>query len=141
MNVEGANRNGGVFMKSGYIVLAHGSNANVSEANQIAFEIAAILRQKSHDALIETAILNRDSGLPGIEEGVERLVAAGVEKVIIAPLFLSGGMHIRSGIPEEIARLQARHPLVAIRLAEPLGADPRLADILLDRIRSLQGQD
>lgn len=127
-------------MKSGYIVLAHGSNASVSEANRIAFEITAILRQKSKDALIETAILNRDSGLPGIEEGVERLVAAGAAEVIIAPLFLSGGMHIRSGIPDEMARLQARYPGVSIRMAEPLGADPRLADILLDRIRELQEQ-
>ncbi|MBP2639495.1 MAG: CbiX protein [Firmicutes bacterium] len=128
-------------MKSGYIVLAHGSNASVSEANQIAFEIAAILRQKSEGVLIETAILNRDSGLPGIEECVERLVAAGVEEIIIAPLFLSGGMHIRSGIPEEIARLQARYPMVPIRMTEPLGADPRLADILLDRIRGLADQN
>ncbi|MBP1763104.1 MAG: CbiX protein [Firmicutes bacterium] len=125
-------------MKTGYIVLAHGSNAAVSEANEIAFQIAAILRQKTDNVPVETAIMNRASGLPGLEAGVERLIAAGVDEVIIAPLFLAGGMHIREGIPQEIAALQAQYPQIAIRLAEPLGADPRLADILLDRIRSLQ---
>ncbi len=125
-------------MKLGYIVLAHGSSAKVSEANRIAFDIADVLRQKTDNILIETAILNRDSGLPGIEEGVEKLIGAGVEKIIIAPLFLAGGMHIRNGIPEEITRLQARYPKVFIQLAEPFGADPRLADILLDRIHDLQ---
>jgi len=127
-------------MKTGYIILAHGSNAAVGEANEIAFQIAAILRQKTDNALIETAIMNRASGLPGLKDGVERLIAVGVDKLIIAPLFLAGGTHIREGIPQEIAQLQAQHPQVPIRLAEPLGADPRLADILLDRIRGVQEQ-
>jgi sirohydrochlorin ferrochelatase len=125
-------------MKSGYIVLGHGSRASIGEANAMIFAVADRLKTKLGAGLVETAIINRDSALPGLQEGVLHLVAAGVQEIVIAPLFLAGGMHVRNGIPEEIARLQLQYPQLSIKLAEPLGADPRIADILLERIREAQ---
>jgi sirohydrochlorin ferrochelatase len=127
-------------MKTGVIVLGHGSRATIGEANKMIFEVADFLKEKDSTMLVETAIANRDSGLPGIEEGIIHLLVAGAEKIVIAPLFLAQGMHVRSGIPAEIDRLRAQYSQITIALAEPLGADPRLADILLERIQEVQGK-
>ena len=125
-------------MKSGFIVLGHGSHSSIGKANAMIFAVANILKTKVGAELVETAIVNRDSGLPGLADAVFRLVAAGVGEIVIAPLFLAGGMHVRSGIPEEIALLEVEYPQVVIKLAEPIGADSRIADILLERIRAAQ---
>jgi sirohydrochlorin cobaltochelatase len=42
-------------------------------------------------------------------------------------------MHIRRDVPEMLAGFAARHPAVAFRFGRPFGADPRLAEILMER--------
>lgn len=122
-------------MKLGIVVLGHGSRASVAEANKVAFEIASMIQARSGDNLVETAIMNRESGLAGINDAVHKLVAKGANKITIAPLFLANGVHIQIDIPEEIAELQKEYPNIPIKMASHMGSDPRLADILWERIQ------
>jgi sirohydrochlorin ferrochelatase len=125
-------------MKPGVIILGHGSRASVGEANQVVFAISDIIRGKIGHDLVETAIMNRQSGLQGIEEAVAKLVDKGVNKITIAPMFLANGMHIQQDIPEEISLLQDKYPSVTITMAGHMGPDPRIADILIERIREVE---
>lgn len=122
-------------MELGIVVLGHGSRASVAEANQVAFEIASMIQSRSKDILVETAIMNRESGLAGINDAVHKLVEQGAKKIVIAPLFLANGVHIQIDIPEEIAELQKVYPNIPIKMASHMGADARLADILWERIQ------
>ncbi|MPN60630.1 hypothetical protein SDC9_208359 [bioreactor metagenome] len=79
--------------------------------------------------------MNRESGLAGIDEAVDKLIASGATQIIIAPMFLANGVHIQSDIPEEIDVLEKKHPGVSIKMAAHIGPDPRIADILVERIR------
>ena len=124
-------------MKEGIVVLGHGSRAG-GEANRAVFEISARLREKAGHDLVETALLNRGSGQPTVAEAVAGLVARGAGRIVVAPLFLTAGVHIRLDIPAEIAALRRRFPGVAIALAAPVGPDPRLADILLERVQEVK---
>jgi sirohydrochlorin ferrochelatase len=124
-------------MSLGIVILGHGSRAAVGEANNVVFQVADLVRLQRVDDMVETAIMNRDSGLQTIEAAVESLIIRGAKKVIIAPLFFANGMHIRSDIPAEISALQAKHPEVIITMASPIGADKRLADILVERIEAV----
>lgn len=51
-------------------------------------------------------------------------------EVVVVPLLLGAGYHVRRDIPAALAAA----PQVSARVAAALGPDPRLADILLDRL-------
>jgi sirohydrochlorin ferrochelatase len=125
-------------MKPGVVILGHGSRASVGEANQVVFQISDMIRERVGHDLVETAIMNRMSGLQTIEAAVEKLVGRGVSQITIVPLFFANGMHIQQDIPEEINQLRHKYPGVVIAMARHIGADPRIADILLERIREVQ---
>lgn len=122
-------------MKTGLVVLGHGSRASVGAANQVVFALADIIKARLGLELVETAIMNAKSGLPGIAAATQKLVAHGADNIIVAPVFLTNGMHMRCDVPEEIAALSRRYPHVAIKLAAPIGADPRVAEVVIERIR------
>ncbi len=125
-------------MKQGIVVLGHGSRASVGEANQVVFQISDIIKQRLGSDMVETAIMNRKSELATIEDAVASLVARGADSIVVVPMFFANGMHIQHDIPEEISALKDRFPGVAITMAAHLGPDPRIADILLDRIREAE---
>ncbi len=122
-------------MKQGIVVLGHGSRASVGEANQVVFRISDIIKERLGHDLVAPAIMNPKSELAGLEEAVAALVARGAGRIVIVPMFLANGLHIQHDIPAKLAALAGRFPGVAIALAAHIGPDPRIADILLDRIR------
>ena len=124
-------------MKQGIVVLGHGSRASVGEANQVVFQISGIIKEKVGHDLVETAIMNRKSELQTIEEAVRKLVARGADRIVVVPMFFANGMHIQHDIPEEIDSLASEFPGVSIAMAAHIGADPRIADILVERIREV----
>jgi sirohydrochlorin ferrochelatase len=66
---------------------------------------------------------------PTVVDVVQGLAAAGTPAVVV-PLLLSGGYHVHV----DIASAVAAHDTV--QAARPLGPDPRLADVLLDRLEA-----
>ena len=124
-------------MKQGIIVLGHGSHASIGEPNQVIFQITDIIKSRIGHDLIETAILYPQSGLQSIDEAVKILADKGAERIIIAPMFFINGAHVSNSIPEKIAKLRVNYPQINIAMAAHIGADPRIAEILLDRIMAV----
>ena len=58
---------------------------------------------------------------PSIGEAFDRCVAAGAQKVVLHPFFLSPGRHVTSDIPALMNSAAKRHPEVAWVVSEPLG--------------------
>lgn len=58
---------------------------------------------------------------PSIEQAFDRCVAAGAQKVVLHPFFLSPGRHVTSDIPTLMKAAGSRHPKVAWVISEPLG--------------------
>jgi sirohydrochlorin ferrochelatase len=125
-------------VKQGIVILGHGSRASVGEANQVVFQISDMIKAKVGHDLVETAIMNRKSELPTIEDAVRKLVARGAGRIVIVPMFFADGMHIRHDIPEEIAALTAELPGISVTMAGHIGADSRIADILLERAQEVK---
>jgi sirohydrochlorin cobaltochelatase len=75
---------------------------------------------------------------PSVAEALARCAAEGERQVDVLPLFLIPGRHSTHDLPEQIARAAAEHPGVAVRLLEPLGNRPEIADLIL---ASLAGED
>jgi len=114
----------------GVLVIAHGSRAKETEATLEA--VLTIVKTKKPETVIECAFMEFSDRT--IEKGLSALVAGGVTEIMIVPYFLFMGIHMKEDIPDMVAACAANYPGVVITMGEPLGADERLADILIDRI-------
>jgi sirohydrochlorin cobaltochelatase len=68
-----------------------------------------------------------------------KLAGDGIDKVIVSPVFIAKGVHTNSDITEIIERVRNETGM-KIGYADPLGADPRIVDILLDRARDAESR-
>lgn len=113
------------------IALAHGSRDPRSA--RTVREIVSTTRALRPDLRIEPAFL--DHVKPDVGTVVDRLVAKGHAEIVVVPLLLSRAYHARIDVPAVVDAAAARHPGVAIRVAEVLGADTSLLAVLDLRLR------
>jgi sirohydrochlorin ferrochelatase len=117
-------------MKTALLLIAHGSRR--AEANADLHHVAAQLRQQGRTIVVPAFL---ELAEPGIVEGGRRCVAAGAERVVLVPYFLSAGVHVRRDLTEARAALAEEFPRVEFRLAEPLGKHPLLLEVVAERAR------
>jgi sirohydrochlorin ferrochelatase len=69
---------------------------------------------------------------------LEKRLAAGAHDFLVLPLFFGPSGALTGYLPEQLARLQAKHPQLRVRIAAPLHRDDddRLARILADHVRA-----
>lgn len=115
----------------GVLVIAHGSRAKETEA--VLESILSMVRVKLPETLIAFAFMEFSDKT--VEKGVIALAAKSVTEIKIVPYFLFPGIHIKEDIPSMAAKCAAKFPGIEITMGRPLGADERLADILVDRIK------
>lgn len=71
---------------------------------------------------------------PSIPDAIGAAVAAGATTVRLLPHFLNSGNHVLVDLPAIVAEARSAHPGVTIELAEHLGADPGLVELLAARV-------
>lgn len=120
-------------MKTAVIVLGHGSKA--PQALETLRRYGEMVRTASGCEIVEVASLQFNS--PDLPTALNTVIKSGAIKVIITPLFLYNGIHMQEDIPAVIAQEKAKNPGVEIILANNLGADNRIVDIVLDRIKEV----
>lgn len=120
-------------MKKAIIVLGHGSKAP-----------QALITLKRYGELVKTAsgceiveIASLQFNKPDLPEALDTVISQGATRIIIVPLFLYNGIHMQEDIPAVIAEEKAKNPSVEITLADNLGADNRIVDIVMDRIKGV----
>jgi sirohydrochlorin ferrochelatase len=119
---------------TGAVILGHGSKAR--EANEALWSIVEQVKAKSGLEVVEAAFLQFHH--PDLEEGVARVIERGADRVVVIPYFLFCGVHLQEDIPELMERLRATYRGRAeILFGGHLGVDPRIADIVAERIREV----
>lgn len=115
----------------GVLILAHGSREDDTEKTMDA--ISGMVKETLPDTVIETAYLQFRAR--NLESGLENLIRRGADDILLIPYFLFSGVHICHDIPAEIDAFLQNRKGVKITMGGTLGADRRLADVLVDRIR------
>lgn len=116
----------------GILIIAHGSRAKATETTMAT--IVKMVRAKLPQVAVEIGYGYMEFCEMTIEKGLEKLVNDGATRIKAVPYFLFDGMHIKEDIPGILEKFRAEYPQIAVELAPTLGADERLADILVDRI-------
>lgn len=116
----------------GLLLIGHGSRR--SEANAMLAAVADAVRQRLDWHAVEAAYL--ELARPTIAEGFKVLVREGCTTIVVHPYFLYPGNHTFADIPKELQRLGAAHPDIRCSITEPLNFDPRIVDVVIDRVRA-----
>ncbi|MGC8777107.1 MAG: sirohydrochlorin chelatase, partial [Candidatus Caldatribacteriaceae bacterium] len=72
---------------------------------------------------------------PRLEEVLVSLWQEGIREITVVPAFLSSGTHVWEDIPGILRAMRQNYPGLRLFLTAPLGYDPRLVEVLLDRVR------
>lgn len=108
------------------ILFGHGSSDPVWR--QPIDTVAQRIRDTHPDAQVRCAFLERTE--PDLPTAVGELVALGVKRISIVPMFLGVGKHAREDMPLLVDQLQQVHPQVRFQLNPSVGEDPRVVELL-----------
>jgi sirohydrochlorin cobaltochelatase len=133
-------------MKTGVVIVGHGSR--LAETRGIYEAIASVAQAKSG---YEVRVGYMKHHRPNLVEAVQSLIDEGFKRIVVVPLFIVPGLHVRDDIPILLGKKPGEVPEfgysrvnapsdVEIIYAEAIGADPRLAEVVLDRVsKALNG--
>ncbi len=74
---------------------------------------------------------------PHPDQAVRSLVEQGFRQVVLMPYLLGHGKHATLELDEVLADLKAQSPQAQLYMSQGLGADGRLADLVVERIQDL----
>ena len=110
----------------GVVIVDHGSKREASNAQLLQF--VDLYKRTSGRTIVEPA--HMEIAQPDIEQAFERCVAQGATRVVVGPYFLARGRHIQQDIPKLVKEAAEKFPGIQYRIADPIGTDPMLAEII-----------
>lgn len=99
--------------------------------------IAERLADRRPDAYVACAYLEHLP--PDLATAVADARALGARRVTLVPLFLGRGGHLQRDLPEIVARVEALHGDVSIRVMPSLGEAPEVLDAIAGWIAGVMG--
>lgn len=107
-------------------ILLFGHGARNPEWAQPFHCIRDAILARQPDALVEPGFL--ELMRPTFDEGVDCLVNQGATEIVVVPIFMAAGSHVKKDLPQMAANAMDRHAGLVIALAAPVGeAEPVLA--------------
>jgi sirohydrochlorin ferrochelatase len=119
-----------IEMKTAILLMGHGSR--VPEANDVLHTVAEMVHAGTGFDIVEVAF--REKHPPDIQEGIDRCIARGAERILLYPYFLYAGAHVLEDLPDEMEKAARRHPRLKMVLGKPLGVHPKLGEIVSERV-------
>lgn len=95
-------------------------------------DIANALRTRFSSTPIEIGYIEFSDNT--VERGLQRLIDGGASNIRVVPCLLFEGKHVSEWLPREVERVCGGYPHVNATIAAVLGSDPRIVDIIADRI-------
>ena len=100
-------------------ILLYGHGARNPEWAQPFQRIREAIKRRDPRALVEPGFL--ELMRPSFEEGVACLVDQGATRIVVVPIFMAAGSHVKKDLPRLAADAMDRHPGLHIELAAPVG--------------------
>ena len=106
-------------MTTALILFAHGAR-DPEWANPMR-RVQAAIRQRVNEMSVELAFL--EFLTPTLPESVAQLVAQGAGKIVVMPMFIARGGHLKNDLPGIIEVLRSTYPKVEFSLGGAIGED------------------
>jgi len=110
----------------GLLLFAHGARDPAWAAPfEAVLARVRLLRPQAHVVLAYLEIMQ-----PDLAEAGARLVGHGCRQIVVVPLFLGTGGHVRRDLPQGLQAMRARYPDVDWLLLDPIGEHPDVIDAI-----------
>ena len=97
--------------------------------------VATALREHAPEQRVELAFLEFIA--PDLAACVEALIAEGYRRLLIVPLFIAQGGHLKNDVPRLIDALRARYPAVELVLVPPVGEAESVVQAMAAHVATL----
>lgn len=116
---------------AGLLLVARGTH--YPEANADMFKVARLFWEHYHQdfPLVEAAFVSLAQ--PFVPDGIERLLALGARRIVVAPYFLNTGILVKR-IGDQVRHMAQNSTHTAFAVASHLGLDARVVSVLVDAI-------
>lgn len=104
-------------MKTALILFAHGAR-DPEWANPMR-RVQAAIRKQQPATVVELAFL--EFMAPTLPDCIAGLIAQGFGKIVVMPMFIARGGHLKRDVPELLAALRVAHPGVDFVLGDAIG--------------------
>jgi sirohydrochlorin ferrochelatase len=115
-------------MATGIIIVDHGSRRE--QSNRMLEEVAELFAARFREKYDIVEPAHMELAEPSIATAYARCVARGATNVIVCPFFLGPGRHWTQDIPRLTAEAAAAHPDTRYHVAQTLGIDDLILDLL-----------
>ena len=124
-------------MTTAIILFAHGAR-DPEWANPLR-RVQAAISQRAGDVAVELAFLEWMA--PTLPDCVAALVAGGVSNILVLPMFIAQGGHLKRDVPEIIDRLRSTHPEVRFSLAGAIGENEVVVQAMAEAALQAAGSE
>ena len=122
-------------MPTALILFAHG--ARDPEWASPMRRVQAAIRQQLADVPVELAFL--EFMAPTLPECIESLVREGADKIVIVPMFIARGGHLKRDVPELLDGLRKTYPAVEFSLAGVIGEEESVVQAMAAAAKNIAG--
>ena len=127
---------GGDPATTAVVLVSRGSSD--PDANADLYKVARLLWDSRGLALVEPAFVSLAQ--PSVPAALERCRRLGATRIVVVPYFLFTGILV-DRIADQVEAWAAKHPDVDARPGPHLGADPRIAELVVERYREALAGD
>ncbi|MBK7355875.1 CbiX/SirB N-terminal domain-containing protein [Propionivibrio sp.] len=121
--------------KTALILFAHG--ARDPEWASPMRRVGAAVRAQSPDLRIELAFL--EFMTPNLLDCARTLLAEHYQRIIVLPMFIARGGHLKNDLPQLINELRAQNPQVTFELAGAVGEAESVVQALAAHVLAIAG--
>lgn len=124
-------------MTTALVLFAHGAR-DPEWANSVR-RIQEAIRQRAPGVKVELAFLEFIA--PRLPECVAGLVASGARKIVVMPMFIAPGGHLKREVPEMLDLLRSTHPGVQFVLGEAIGQNEIVVQAMAEATLQAAGSE
>ena len=118
------------MLRTALILFAHG--ARDPEWAATMRRVCTAVRAQAPDLRIEPAFL--EFMTPELRDCAEALLAEGFERIVVVPLFIAQGGHLRHDVPRLLDELRERNPLARFELRAAIGEAERVVQAMAGQV-------
>jgi len=124
-------------MKTALILFAHGAR-DPAWADPMR-RVQAAIRARFENVAVELAFL--EFMTPTLSECVATLVGQGARRIIVLPMFIAQGGHLKKDVPELLQVLRSTHENVEFSLASAVGEQEIVVQAMAEAAIGLLGSE
>jgi len=80
------------------------------------------------------ALAFQDFMTPTLEQAAAQCAARGARKVVLVPLFMAQGGHLKQDLPRMVAKIREQHPQLELRVTPAIGDAPEILRLISDLV-------